>query len=199
MPSFSLAPRSDLEHLPASQWHGVTLTLRGICALAAISVRKGQLNALTDRADETFGVKLTHRRERVAGASIAFVWAGPGQWIATAEGEDGATFERRLRAALGDLAAVSDQSDARAIIQIAGARARDVLAKGVPIDLHPSAFRARDAAITTVAHIGALFWQCDETPTYEFLVPRSFAESFWRWLIDSAAEFGERAVGEAMS
>ena len=61
----------------------------------------------------------------------------------------------------------------------------------MPIDLHPRAFRAGDAAVTTVAHIGAQIWQVDETPTYELIVSRSFAAGFWEWLTDAAAEFGD--------
>ena len=38
--------------------------------------------------------------------------------------------------ALG-VAAVSDQSDARLVLRVSGPRVRDVLAKGVPVDLHP--------------------------------------------------------------
>ena len=126
---------------------------------------------------------------------IAFVWGGPGQWLAMADGEDGAAFEQRLRATLGNLASVSDQSDGRTVFRVGGERARDVLAKGVPIDLHPRAFRPGDAAVTTVAYIGAQFWQVDDTPTYEFIISRSFAAGFWEWLIDAAAEFGDLIPG----
>ena len=52
-----------------------------------------------------------------------------------------------------------------------------------------------DAAVTTVGHIVVHLWQLDETPTYEFAVLRSYAAAFWRWLVDSAAEFGAVVVG----
>ena len=68
-------------------------------------------------------------------------------------------------------------------IRVSGPKARDALAKGVPIDLHPRAFRSGDAAVTTVAHIGVHLWQLDDTPTYEIAVFRSFARDFWRWLM----------------
>jgi sarcosine oxidase subunit gamma len=44
--------------------------------------------------------------------------------------------------------------------------------------------------VTIVAHVAVHFWQCDATPTYEFVVFRSFAADFWRWLVDAGAEFG---------
>jgi heterotetrameric sarcosine oxidase gamma subunit len=194
MARLPLMPRSVLE----TDRHGVrdgraevTLALRSGPALASVSVRRNRLDALACRVRDVFGLELVHVPKCVIAGPIAFVWAGPGQWLAMADGEEGAAFEQRLRVALGNLASVSDQSDGRTIIRAGGARARDVLAKGVPIDLHPRAFRAGDAAVTTAVHIGVMLWQVDETPTYELIISRSFAVFFWEWLIDAAAEFGD--------
>ena len=41
-----------------------------------------------------------------------------------------------------------------------------------------------------MAHIGCQLWQVDETPTFDLLVNRSLAKSFWSWLTASAAEYG---------
>jgi len=164
-------------------------------ALAAVLVRKGAGEALTRRVRAVFGLDLPTTSRRAARGSLAFVWAGPGHWLAVTEGGDGSSFEKLLRHDLSNLASISDQSDSRAIVRIAGARARDALAKGVPLDLNPRVFTAGDAAVTTVGHIGVHLWQLDEAPTYEFAVSRSYAAAFWRWLIDSAAEFGAAIKG----
>jgi methylglutamate dehydrogenase subunit D len=168
----------------------VTLEQRHGCVLATVSVRKNQLQALERRVHEVFGLHLPDTPKCVSAGPISFLWAGTGQWLAAGEGENGTAFERRLRDALGKFASISDQSDGRVVIRAGGVRARDALAKGVPIDLHPSAFHAGDAAITTVAYIGLQIWQVDDAPTYEFIVPRSYAVSFGEWLTDAAAEFG---------
>jgi heterotetrameric sarcosine oxidase gamma subunit len=192
MPDMPLIPRSGLEDISATDRHeyvGVTIAERRGVALASVCARRNQVGELIARVRDSFGLVLSDRRECLLADPISLLWAGAGQWLAMAAAEDGAALERRLRAALGDLASVSDQSDARAIIRVAGARARDVLAKGVPIDLHARAFQTGEAAMTTVAHIGVHIWQVDETPTYEFIAPRSFAMSFWEWLTASAAEF----------
>src|SRR5262249_51202773 len=202
MSRLPLTPRSGLERLLVTNQHprgdgqaGVTLALRSGPALATVSVRRNQTDALAGRLREVFGLRLAHVPRCVIAGPIAFVWAGPGQWLAMGEGEEGPTFEQRLRATLANLASVNDQSDGRTIFRIRGKRARDALAKGVPIDLHPSVFGAGDAAVTTVAHIGVHFWQVDETPTYEFIISRSFAAAFCHWLLTSAAEFGVVVVG----
>jgi hypothetical protein len=67
---------------------------------------------------------------------------------------------------------------------------RDTPAKGILIDLHPSAFAPGNTAITTVAYVGDHFSQIDAGPTYESAVFRSFAIAFAEWAIDAAAEFG---------
>jgi methylglutamate dehydrogenase subunit D len=197
MSRLPLTAHSGLEQLLMANRHvaqdgpaGVTLAVRSGPALAAVSVRRNQTDALAGRVREVFGLRLVHVPRCVIAGPIAFVWAGPGQWLAMGDGEDGPKFEQRLRATLTNLASVNDQSDCRTIFRVGGRRARDALAKGVAIDLHPSVFGAGDAAVTTVAHIGAHFWQVDETPIYEFIISRSFAAAFCDWLLASAAEFG---------
>jgi sarcosine oxidase subunit gamma len=118
---------------------------------------------------------------------LDLIWAGPQQWLAISE--DRAAPERLARALEG-LAAVSDQSDGRAVLRLSGPKLRDTMAKGCPVDLHPRAFRPGDTALTAIAHIGVQLWQLDEAPTFEIAVFRSMAGSFWRWLSGSAAEFG---------
>jgi methylglutamate dehydrogenase subunit D len=192
----SLTAHSGLEHVLAAhgtQTHGdagVMVALGRAPALAMVMVRRTRLPALVACVREAFGLEIANRPRCVIAGPIGFVWAGPGQWLAMHEDPDGATLERRLRAALGPLASVSDQSDGRIVMRVGGSRARDLLAKGVPIDLHPMAFGPGDAAVTIVAHIGAHIWQVDETPTYELIVARSYAAAFLEWLLDAAAEFG---------
>ena len=95
-----------------------------------------------------------------------------------------------LAPSLVGLAAVCEQSDGRVVIEIGGPRSRAVLAKGLPIDLHPRAFAPGDVALTAASHIAVQLWQVDAAPTYRLAVPRSLAASFRCWLGESAAEFG---------
>jgi heterotetrameric sarcosine oxidase gamma subunit len=89
---------------------------------------------------------------------------------------------------------VSDQSDARLVLRLSGPRVRDVLAKGLAIDLHPKAFKPGDVASTPIASIGVQIDMLDAAPTYQLTAPRSMAGSFWSWLSASAAEFGYDVV-----
>jgi sarcosine oxidase subunit gamma len=195
MPDFRLLPQSALATQvrpvrPPAKDPGVTIALRTDLALATVMARKGRNDALLQRVHDAFGLELPSLPRRSAVGSLAFVWAGPGHWLACSNGEEGQILEARLRTHLSEFAAACGQSDGRAIIRITGPRARDALAKGVPIDLHPRAFKPGDAAVTVVAHIGVHFWQIDDVPSYEFCVFRSFAPSFWQWLAEACAEFG---------
>jgi sarcosine oxidase subunit gamma len=95
-----------------------------------------------------------------------------------------------LATKLQGLASVSDQSGGRTVLRIGGNPARDVLAKGLPIDLDPRAFPLGSAATSAISHIGVQLWQADDTRSYDVAIFRSLSESFWRWLTASAAEFG---------
>ena len=192
------AARSALEGLPRSGRHGkaegapgVTLAeLHGI-ALASVIARKGKAAEASEAAKCSFGVALPETPRRAAGKGVEFLWAGPGQWLALSrEAMPAGEFEARLAAVFAGLASVAEQSDGRTVLRIGGPKARDLLAKGLPIDLHPRVFRPGDTALTVAALIGVQIWQVDEVPTYELAVFRGFARSFWHFLIESAAEYG---------
>ena len=198
----SLTPRSALQNLALpgrSGTHsgppGIILSERKGLALATVLARKGQASALVQRVREMYSVVLPTIPQRAASGNVAFVWSGPDHWLAVAEAESGREFENALRQVFSDMASVSDQSDGRAVIRVSGARARDLLAKGIPLDLHPREFKPGSAALTIAGHIGVQIWQLDNAPTYEIAMFRGFAESFWRWLVDAAAEFGVSVEG----
>jgi sarcosine oxidase subunit gamma len=116
------------------------------------------------------------------------------QWLAVIEGNAALGILAKLAAGLKGLATIIDQSDGKALLRISGPRARDTLAKGCSLDLHPRAFKTGSASTTPVALIDCVIWQVDETPTYDLAIPTSFVESFCSWLTASAAEYGYRVA-----
>lgn len=189
MVSQTLAARSaftDWKPLKTSQ---LAIDVRETLTLASFAAFKDKKDQVKAAIRERYDVDLPDTPQRVEGKDIAFIWAGPDQWIAIAEREQNRDIEVELKPLLDGLSSVVDQSDARAVVQISGPRARNVLAKGVPIDLHPRAFKANNVAITHASHIGIIFWQIDDAPTYQIAMFRSFADSFAHWLLESSAEF----------
>lgn len=169
---------------------GVTLQERSAVSLCSVVTRRGTGNQLAHRIQEEFKLLLPQTPKYVASGPVSFIWAGAGQWLAMADNNECSAFEQRLRLSLAETASIVDQSDGRSVIRISGPRARDVLAKGVQIDLHQNEFCQGDVAISAVAYMNVHFWQIDEGPTYEFAVFRSYARAFGEWLADSAAEYG---------
>ncbi len=169
---------------------GVTITERVDVGLATVMARRGQATALRDVVPSAYGVALPDTSRHVAGPAAGFIGTGPEQWLAVSERLPNGELAEDLSAKLKGLASIADQSDGRAVIRIAGPRARDALAKGLPIDLDPSVFTPGSAATSVISLMGVTLWQVDDAPTYDVAVFRSIAGSFWKWLTDSAAEFG---------
>lgn len=125
----------------------------------------------------------------------ALLWLAPQQWLLVCDGEQILIGEQQLQAALDKTGAtVVDVSHAYLVITVSGGRARDVLAKGVPIDVDPVAFEVGACAQTCLGDMNVLLGVRD-TQTIDLYVGRSYATSLWHWLRVSAAEFGYSVVG----
>ena len=167
---------------------GVNVIAREGLGVASIVARRSAETALSALVWERYGLDLPIVPRAAHSASHTVVWAGPGQWLLIAERKEGFS-------ALSSLAAVSEQSDARAALRLSGPNVRDMLGKGCMIDLHPAAFPAAAAAMTSITHMGVHLWRVDEPPrdedaAFDILVARSMAASFWSWTKASAAEYG---------
>lgn len=194
-----LRPTSPLQQLMASYSSGavadapgVSLSERAGLSLAQIMVRNAKTPDLQQRLRERLGLTLPSTGHCSIRGSIELVWVGPGRWLAMTTSEDAAAFEAGLRSELDGLASVTNQSDGRCIMRIAGPKARDTLAKALPIDLHPRVFQTGDTALTVAAHINLHIWQVDDAPTYDLAVFRSYAASFCEFITSAALEFGIR-------
>ena len=116
-------------------------------------------------------------------------WAGPDQYFVVAEVRGEGALYRELKTALAGFASVTDQSHGRVVIRISGPKARNVLAKGTPVDLYPDEFPVGKSALTQMAHVG-VHLTCVGDDAYDLSVFRGFAESFWEWITGQAEEFG---------
>jgi sarcosine oxidase subunit gamma len=173
---------------------GVVIAERAGLGLATVAARKGAPVRAAVKA--SYRVDLPDESAVVQGPDVSFVGYGPGQWLAVSESLAGEALARDLAQRLRGLASISDQSGGRTVLRMSGPRARDVLAKGLPIDLHTSVFGPGRAATSTISLMGVQIWQVDDAPTYDIALFRSVSASFWRWLISSAAEVGFEVSAE---
>ena len=85
--------------------------------------------------------------------------------------------------------AITDISHSRAVIQIQGDQAKEILKKGSPINFNE--FGVNQCAGTIFHGITIIIDSISNEPdTFNLLVLRSFGESFYHHITDSALEFG---------
>jgi sarcosine oxidase subunit gamma len=130
-----------------------------------------------------------------AKAELGALWLGPDEWLLTCPAGDVSGLIGALREALGPVhAAVTDLTDGRVAFRIAGPSAREVLAKGTPLDVHPRAFPPGSCAQTLLAKASVLIHLLDDDPergpSFEIYSARSFAHYLWLWLEDAGREYG---------
>ncbi len=166
-----------------------------------VNLRLDPKNAEALAAFETaFGFALPVRANDTAGSTDTIaLWLGPDEWwlvVPGPEPEAGPELADKLRAALsGHFAAITEVGESRTCIRVSGPRARALLQKGCPLDLHPSVFTAGTCAQSILAKAGVtLHLFADESavegPTFDIYVLRSFAEYLWAWLDDAGREYG---------
>ncbi|MCK6451673.1 MAG: sarcosine oxidase subunit gamma [Alphaproteobacteria bacterium] len=164
---------------------GVTLAERRGFHLMQVSALPGGEGALAAALKDRLGIALEARPNRAArGRDAVALWLGPQRWLV----ETKAAFDLALPAGQ---AAVVELDHARCVIRLSGPNARDVMAKGCLLDLHPRAFAAGACAQTNLFHSSALIHAVADD-TFDVYVPRSFGQSFWEQLTDAAGEFGYR-------
>lgn len=123
--------------------------------------------------------------------SLAAFWLGPDEWLlVTLPARETVLADQLGRALEGLFTSVTDVSSGQTVINLSGEHCRDVLAKGCTLDLHPRVFGPGQCAQTLLAKAGALIRPLDDTPSFDVIVRRSFAEYVWLWLDDAANEYG---------
>jgi sarcosine oxidase subunit gamma len=158
----------------------------GLCA-ATVMARRGKVGDAAEALGIVVGAAVVDAPRRTSSGDITVLGTGPGTWLVLG---DRPSLAIDLMTALQGLAAVIDQSDANAVLDLSGPRLMDLLEKGVRIDLHPAAFPADTVAVTTIAHVGATLWMSDDRATVTLATPRSSAASLLHWLEASSRPFG---------
>jgi sarcosine oxidase subunit gamma len=122
---------------------------------------------------------------------VRILWLGPNEWWVVAPDTKRAEMLEKLRQAFaGQHTAVIDVSESRTVITITGRAAREVLARGISLDLHLRAFGPGQCAQTGMAKANIVLHQIDSQPSYEIYILKSFADYLWRWIGLVAEDFG---------
>ena len=163
-------------------------------AIVQLTARKDQVEATAAALASVTGLDLPQPGHTSSARDLMAVWAQPNSWLLMQPLRPGPSLPRVLDAACGGVASIVDLTGGRAVLRLAGGRVRDVLAKGCRIDLHPRAFGPGRSAMTVIGHVETVVIQIDEAPTFDLIVPATYAASFLDWLERAAEEWGYELI-----
>ncbi|MFJ4629871.1 sarcosine oxidase subunit gamma [Streptomyces sp. NPDC088847] len=171
---------------------GGAVRLAELPFLAQVNVRLDAKDAAADAVGLALGLSLPLEPNTVVRAGeLTVLWLGPDEWLVVGAPDTQRDLEERIRAAAGDEhVSVTDVSAQRTTLLVSGARARDLLAHGCPLDLHPRAFGPGRCAQTMLARAQVVVVARDEPGAgFWVLVRSSFAGYLTDWLLDAAGEY----------
>jgi len=103
------------------------------------------------------------------------LWVGPDYWFAIGAMHLVDSMAAQLRQALRGLRhAVTDVSGGYKVLRIDGISARELLAQGCPLDLHPRSFKAGMCAGSVFYNASMWIWKAEGSPGFEVMFRRSF-------------------------
>ncbi|MFJ9906603.1 sarcosine oxidase subunit gamma [Streptomyces sp. NPDC101152] len=176
----------------ATRASGGAIRLAELPFLAQVNVRLDAKGAAADAVGLALGLQLPLEPDTVVRAGESTVlWLGPDEWLLVGPPDTQRELEARVREAAGDEpVSVTDVSAQRTTLLVAGPRARDLLAHGCSLDLHPRAFAPGRCAQTTLARTQVVLVARDEPRAgFWVLVRSSFAGYLTDWLLDAATEY----------
>ena len=119
------------------------------------------------------------------------LWSAPRTWFITSKKEN--IINNIKEKCTDENFAITDISHSRAVIQIKGLQAREILKKGCPLNINE--FKTNNCAGTVFHGISIVVDLIDNNPdTFNLLTLRSFGESFDYHITDAAGEFGYGGV-----
>ena len=143
----------------------LTVTEDPFAAITSISPYKSRESDLTAALKAAHGLAFPAPGRSSGKAGARVIWFSQGQALLIGPRPD---------AGLDEFAAVTDQSDAWAIVRLEGAGSVDVLARLMPLDLRPWVFKRGHTSRTELAHMMASLTKVGDK-SFQIMVFRSMA------------------------
>ena len=162
-----LVEKTPADGLLPIEINGLKLSEAVPDAITAIMPYDGQESAASDLLNATAGMAFPGPNRSTGGQGARAVWTGRGQAMVLGGPVD---------SSLARHAALSDQSDAWAVLRLEGQGVEDVLARLTPLDLNPGVFKRGHAARSLLGHMTAVYVKT-ASDAFEIMVFRSMARS----------------------
>ena len=162
----------------------ITLTETALGTVTSVAPFRGQIGAVSDvlKAD---GLRFPAPGEIITAGRARIIWAGHGRALLCGV---------EPPVALGAVAALTDQTDANAVVRIEGDQTEAVLARLVPVDLRAKAFPAGTTARTMVGHMTASVSRVGPD-AFDIMVMRSMAQTLVHDLSEAVIGVAARQAG----
>ncbi|MFD5013399.1 sarcosine oxidase subunit gamma [Streptomyces chartreusis] len=176
----------------ATRTSGGAIRLAELPFLTQVNVRLDAKGAAFEAVGLALDLQLPLQPNTVVHTGeLTALWLGPDEWLLIGRPGGEGELESRIREAAGDEpVSVTDVSAQRTTLLVTGPRARDLLAHGCPLDLHPRSFGSGRCAQTTLGRTQVVLVARDESRAgFWVLVRSSFAGYLADWLLDAATEY----------
>lgn len=136
------------------------VAISGVGPIGMIALRGDLSDAkLIKAAVAAGGVNVPEQRHINTEGERGMAWMSPDELLILSPYAEVKDRTADLSAALaGQFALATNVSDARAVLEVKGPHARDVMAKLAPVDLHPANFTPGMFRRTRLAQVAAAFW-----------------------------------------
>ncbi|MEM9523573.1 MAG: sarcosine oxidase subunit gamma [Pseudomonadota bacterium] len=161
-----LIARSPCEGLLPYEAGGIDLIEVPPLCITSISPYRGQLSKLSAALKSAHGAAFPAPNRTTGKEGARVIWSGIDQAFLIGD----APADRRL----AEYAALTDQSDAWAVVRLQGGAAANVMARLSPLDFNSAIFKSGYTARTELHHMMAVITRVG-LAAFEIMVMRSFA------------------------
>lgn len=167
---------------------GGAVALAEVPFLTQINLRLDPAGPAAEAVGKELGVALPTTAGTSAGSGdVSVAWLGPDEWLVIAPAGAAEQLGAQLRSAIGaEHASIVDVSAQRTTLALSGPHARELLARGCAVDVHPGAFGVGDCTQTMLAHAPVVLLRREHG--FWVLVRASFAAYLVDWLVDASVE-----------
>ena len=159
--------------------------VKNLTIIQLVQFKKSKSNISEIKID---GLEISEKNSNVTlNKNTRILWSAPRTWLILSNKEN---IYDIIKKNLDEKDfAITDISHSRAVIQVKGLQAKEVLKKGSPLNFNE--FAVNNCAGTIFHGISIVIDLISNDPdTFNLLTLRSFGESFYHHITDSALEFG---------
>ena len=163
--------------------------VRDLTIIQIVQYKKSKIQLNSIQID---GLELSLQNSKVSSnKETRILWSAPSTWLVISRKENiDETIKEQCNS---ENFSITNISHSRAVIQIKGTQAKEILKKGCPLNFNE--FEKNNCAGTVFHGITIVVDFVDNNPeTFNLLTLRSFGESFYHHIADAALEFGYAGI-----